>query len=214
MSRTLRRLATAGVASLALLTACSGTPAATPPPSAPASEPMQTQTPTPSAEPTPTETAGSGAQNWFGEVPTDERGCPVTTEAEDEFLIAEPSVIGAEALPDGLCLYDSKYYDTFAILPTQPSADFPQQVRQWLEPQGWSFFDPEPGDFSYAAVNKAPEQVQDLYEFDGSIDGAIVAVDAISAEDLDSRGITLNLLRDTFGGIEAGDPVYFAAIWW
>ena len=214
MSPTLRRLATAGVAALALVTACSGTPAASPPPSVPASQPTQEPTPTPSAEPTPTPSPSAAAQNWFGELPTDERGCPVTTEAEDEFLAAEPSVIGADSLPDGLCLYDSKYYDTFAIVPAQPSSDFPQQVRQWLEPQGWSFFEPEPGDFSYTPVNKAPEQVQDLYEFDGSIDGAIVAVDAISAEHLDSRGITLNLLRDTFGAIEAGDPVYFAAIWW
>ena len=209
MSPTLRRLATASVAALALLTACSGDPAATPPPSAPPSQP----TATPTAEPTPTPSAGPGAQNWFGQVPTDDRGCPVTTDAEDEYLVAEPSVIGVDGLPDGLCLYDSKYYDSFAILPVQPSPDFPQQVRAWLEPQGWSFFDPEPGEFSYASVNKAPEQVQDLYPFDGSIDGAIVAVDAVSAEHLDSRG-ALSLLRDTFGAIEPGDSVYFAAIWW
>jgi len=138
----------------------------------------------------------------------------VTTEAEDEFLTAEPSVLGADSLPDGLCLYDSKYYDTFAILPAQPSADFPQQVRDWLEPQGWSFFDPEPGEFYYSSVNKAPEDVQDLYEFDGSIDGAIVAVESVGAEELDSRSVTLNLLNNTFGPIEEGDPVYFASIWW
>lgn len=213
MSPTLRRLATASVTALALLTACSSAPAATPPSSAPASPPAQPATPTTSAEPTPTPAPSAGAQNWFGEVPTDERGCPITTEAEDEFLVAEPAVIGADSLPDGLCLYDSKYYDSFAILPAVPSPDFPQQVRAWLEPQGWSFFDPEPGDFSYASVNKAPERVQDLYEFDGSIDGAIVAAEAVSAEHLDSRG-ALNLLRDTFGAIEPGDPVYFAAIWW
>ena len=63
-------------------------------------------------------------------------------------------------------------------------------------------------------MNKAPEDVQDLYEFDGSIDGAIVAVESIGAEELDSRSVTLNLLNGTFGPIEAGDPVYFAAIWW
>lgn len=216
MSRLLRRLATATVtASLVLLTACSGAPAATPPATMPASSlPPATETPSPTLEPTPTQIASPTVQNWFGEVPTDARGCPITAEGTQEFLVAEPSVIGADSLPDGLCLYDSKYYDTFAILPVQPSPEFPQQVLDWLEPQGWSFFDAEPGPFHYRSVNKAPVDVQDLYEFDGSIDGAIIAVDAIAAEDLDSRGITLNLLRDTFGAIEPGDPVYFAAIWW
>lgn len=211
------RVFAAAVAAVALA-ACSS-------PAEPAPAPSETSAPPTTAAPEPTATSAEPTPeptpepvpsllNWYGELPTDDRGCPVPPGDSPKFQPVEPDTLGAAALPDTLCLYKSSQYATFVILPVAASDQFVQQVTDWLGSE-WVWSEPIEVDGLFHVLRSYPESATELYKYDGSINGGIVATEGITESDLGKGpGLSAGVGASTFGRAKPDDNVFVAAIWW